>query len=124
MAKIITCAEDLEPFPELENEAEPSSFQETIVMDDWSSGRYIEFEVRAEMDDQHERVLKRDLRTLLDEYSGIEDRPEKVIISRVTSHPRDERVIAVVESGSGAYLGSITIEANGMGALFFNPPTF
>ena len=93
----------------------------TVVVHCWPA-RHIEFEVQADLDKTSRRLLKEDLSNLLGHYWFVDDRVEKVVVSRPTSDPRDERIVAVVRSARGAHLGSIVGEANGLGALCFNPP--
>ena len=115
-------AEESGPAPESSQTVEPACHRDPITVGDCRPDPRIEFDVQAELDETCKQTLQRDLSSLLGHYQCVEDRAEKVIISRPTSDPRDRRIIAIVKSRYGVHLGSIVGEENGMGALFFDPP--
>ena len=81
----------------------------------------IDFDIRVDLDERCQRALKDDLSVLLGHFRRFKDDPKRVIISRPTSDPKDSRIIAVIRSQTGRFLGSIIGEANGTGMLTFSP---
>lgn len=81
----------------------------------------IVFDFRTHLDETIRLGLIEDLHGLLGCYGSSEDDAGRVVVSRPSADPSDERIVAVIESRTGRRLGSITAQANGTGALLFEP---
>jgi hypothetical protein len=84
----------------------------------------ITFDVHVELDETRRSLLKRDLAALLRREFRPDDSPATVVISRPTTDPDDERILAEITSESGIFLGSIVGEADGSGRLMLMPPGY
>lgn len=83
----------------------------------------IEFDIQADLSEIDQQRLKRDISSFFGHYPKyLHEIPAKVSVSRPTHDPYDDRIVAEIRDRTGDLLGTITGDANGTGALLFNPP--
>lgn len=114
-------SEEIEGAPKNSCLGEPSSFEDTIIMQSGWPHMDIDFDLRIDLDERCQQILKEDLCCLLGHFRRFREDPKRVIIGRPTADPKDSRIIAVIRSQTGQFLGSIIGEANGTGMLTFTP---
>ena len=117
----LTYSEDIEELPATGRRGQTSRLEDTILMENGWPHMGIDFDIRVDLDERCREMLKDDLRGLFGHFRSFRDEPKRVIISRPTSNPNDSRIIAVIRSQTGRFLGSVIGEANGTGMLTFNP---